>query len=61
MNDFRPVLDWLIDGAPSDARSEDVLATLCQRLIECGMPLWRVAVFVRMWWAGDFSGPPHQG
>ena len=46
MNDFRPVLDWLIDGASSDARSEDVLATLCQRLMECGMPLWRVAVFV---------------
>jgi adenylate cyclase len=46
MNDFRPVLDWLIDGAPSDARSEEVLATLCQRLVECGMPLWRVAVFV---------------
>jgi adenylate cyclase len=46
MNGFRPVIDWLIDGAPSDARSEDVLATLCQRLGSCGMPLWRVAVFV---------------
>jgi adenylate cyclase len=46
MNGFRPVIDWLIDGAPSDARSEDVLATLCQRLVSCGMPLWRVAVFV---------------
>jgi adenylate cyclase len=46
MNGFRPVIDWLIDGAPSDARSEDVLATLCQRLISCGLPLWRVAVFV---------------
>jgi adenylate cyclase len=40
------VIDWLTDGAPSDARSEDVLATLCQRLVSCGMPLWRVAVFV---------------
>jgi adenylate cyclase len=46
MNDFRPVLDWLIDGAPSDARSEDVLARLCERMVSCGMPLWRVAVFV---------------
>jgi adenylate cyclase len=46
MNGFRPVIDWLIDGAPSDTRSEDVLATLCQRLVSCGMPLWRVAVFV---------------
>jgi adenylate cyclase len=46
MNGFRPVLDWLIDGAPSDARSEDVLATLCQGLVSGGIPLWRVAVFV---------------
>jgi adenylate cyclase len=46
MNGFRPVIDWLIDGAPSDARSEDVLAALCQGLVSCGMPLWRVGVFV---------------
>jgi adenylate cyclase len=46
MNGFDPVIKWLIDGAPSDARSEEVLATLCQRLVSCGMPLWRVAVFV---------------
>ena len=46
MNGFGPVIKWLIDGAPSDARSEEVLATLCQRLVSCGMPLWRVAVFV---------------
>jgi len=42
----QPVLDWLIDGARSDAPSEEVLASLCQRLIACGMPLSRVAVFV---------------
>jgi adenylate cyclase len=46
MNGVAPVLDWLIDGAPTDARSEDVLATLCQRLVAGGLPLWRVAVFV---------------
>ena len=46
MNGFGPVIQWLIDGAPSDARSEEVLATLCRRLVSCGMPLWRVAVFV---------------
>ena len=43
---IQPVLDWLIDGARSDARSEEVLAALCQRLVACGMPLSRVAVFV---------------
>ena len=46
MKTIQPVLDWLIDGARSDGRSEDVLATLCQRLVDCGMPLLRVAVFV---------------
>ena len=46
MNDIRSVLDWLADGARSGATSEAVLAELCQRLVECGIPLWRVAVFV---------------
>jgi len=46
MKDIRTVLDWLADGARSAMRSEDVLAELCQRLLDCDMPLWRVAVFV---------------
>ncbi len=46
MKDIRPVVDWLVDGARSAARSDEVLAELCERLVECGVPLWRVAVFV---------------
>jgi len=46
MNDIRPTLDWLAGGALSGANSDDVLAELCQRMVECGIPLWRVAVFV---------------
>ena len=46
MKSIQPVLDWLIDGARSGARSEDVLAALCQRLVASGLPLSRVAVFV---------------
>jgi adenylate cyclase len=46
MTDIRPVVDWLVDGARSGARSEDVLAELCRRMVECGIPLWRAAVFV---------------
>ena len=46
MKDIRTVVDWLAGGATSAAGSEDVLAELCQRLLECGLPLWRVAVFV---------------
>src|SRR5271169_4997969 len=46
MNDIRQTLDWLAGGALSGAQSQDVLAELCERLVGCGVPLWRVAVFV---------------
>ena len=41
------VADWLADGARSASLPEEVLAQLCKRLVACGIPLWRVAVFVR--------------
>jgi adenylate cyclase len=41
-----PVIDWLIQGAPTARRAQDVLAELCDRLLACGLPLHRVAVFV---------------
>jgi adenylate cyclase len=46
MSDIRHVLDWLAGGALSGAQSQDVLAELCERMVACGIPLWRVAVFV---------------
>ncbi len=46
MKDIRSTLDWLAGGAISGANSDDVLAELCQRMVESGIPLWRVAVFV---------------
>ncbi len=46
MSDIRQVLDWLAGGAVSGAESQDVLAELCERMVACGIPLWRVAVFV---------------
>jgi adenylate cyclase len=42
----QPVIDWLIQGAPSARQPQDVLAALCDRLLACGLPLHRVAVFV---------------
>ena len=62
----RPVVDWLVDGARTARRPEDVLAELCARLLACGLPLHRVAVFVRtlhpdvmgrrfLWRAGEAS------
>jgi adenylate cyclase len=46
MKDIKTILDWLAAGATSAARSEDVLDELCRGLLACGLPLWRVAVFV---------------
>jgi adenylate cyclase len=45
--DIRAVVDWLIDGARSAPQPHQVLAELSERLVACGIPLWRVAVFVR--------------
>jgi adenylate cyclase len=42
----QPVIDWLIQGAPTVRQPQDVLAGLCDRLLACGLPLHRVAVFV---------------
>ena len=41
------VIAWLVDGARTARQPEDVLAELCERLLACGLPLQRVAVFVR--------------
>jgi adenylate cyclase len=39
--------DWLTDGAPGATAPAMVLATLCDRLVACGLPLSRAAVFVQ--------------
>ena len=44
---IRSAVDWLIDGARSAPQPQQVLAQLSERLIACGIPLWRVAVYVR--------------
>jgi adenylate cyclase len=45
--DIRATAEWLTDGARSAPQPQQVLAQLCERLVACGIPLWRVAVFVR--------------
>jgi adenylate cyclase len=39
--------DWLIDGARSAANPAIAMEESCERLVEAGIPLWRVGVFVR--------------
>ncbi len=41
------VIDWLIEGAPPARLPQDVALLLCRRLVAQGVPLYRVAVFVR--------------
>lgn len=41
------IAEWLVDGARSAPQPVQVLAQLSERLVACGIPLWRVAVFVR--------------
>jgi len=41
------VVDWIIDGARSATQPQDIVRQLCERLLECGLPLLRVGVFVR--------------
>jgi adenylate cyclase len=45
--EIKEIADWLIDGARSAPQPAQVLAQLSERLVACGIPLWRVAVFVR--------------
>lgn len=44
---IRPVIDWLVAGAPPARLPQDVLLELCHRLRAQGMALYRAAVFVR--------------
>jgi adenylate cyclase len=46
-SDIKEVIQWLIAGARSAPQPQQVLAELSERLTACGIPLWRVAVFVR--------------
>jgi adenylate cyclase len=45
--EIKDIAEWLIDGARSAPQPAQVLAQLSERLVACGIPLWRVAVFVR--------------
>jgi adenylate cyclase len=46
-SDLQKVTDWLIDGARSALSPPRMMAETCERLVQAGLPLWRVGVFVR--------------
>jgi adenylate cyclase len=45
--DLKNLTDWLIDGARSAASPSHMMAEVCERLVQAGLPLWRVGVFIR--------------
>jgi adenylate cyclase len=45
--ELQNIIVWLIDGARSAASPTQLMAETCERLVGAGLPLWRVAVFVR--------------
>jgi len=47
VRDIKAVMDWLADGARSAAGPDQVLKELCDGLLNAGIPLARVAVFVQ--------------
>jgi adenylate cyclase len=45
--EFQAIVDWMIDGARSASGPNQLMAQACDRSVKAGLPLWRVAVFVR--------------
>lgn len=41
------VVEWLVGGAHSGRTADAVLAEMCERVIACGIPVWRAAAFIR--------------
>ncbi|MGY3454115.1 adenylate/guanylate cyclase domain-containing protein [Bradyrhizobium sp. USDA 4353] len=44
---LQDIKEWLVDGARSTATPSEMMSEFCARLVELGIPLWRVGVFVR--------------
>ena len=44
---LQELTDWLIGGAVSGGTSPRLMAEICERLVQAGLPLWRCGIFVR--------------
>src|SRR5712675_2045846 len=47
ISDLQKLTDWLIDGARSAASPPRMMAETGERMVQAGLPLWRVGVFIR--------------
>jgi adenylate cyclase len=41
------LIDWLTDGGRSAPTPPEFMKETCERLVDCGVPLWRAAAFVK--------------
>jgi adenylate cyclase len=46
-SELQNIIDWMVDGARSAANPTEMMKQCCERLVQVGIPLWRVGVFVR--------------
>src|ERR1700756_4260307 len=46
-SDLQEIIDWMVDGARSAATPTAMMKECCERVVQAGLPLWRVGVFVR--------------
>src|ERR1700739_2128123 len=44
---LQKLTEWLVDGARSAPSPPQMMAETCKRMVQAGLPLWRVGVFVR--------------
>ena len=47
MSDVEELIAWLVGGCRSAIENGDVMTQLCERLVGCGVPLARGALFIR--------------
>ena len=46
-SDLQQRVGWLINGARASSSPAQRFGEICQRLVQAGLPLWRVGIFVR--------------
>ena len=45
--DLQKITEWILEGARSVSDPSQAMAETCERLLQAGLPLWRVGLFVR--------------
>lgn len=46
-SEIQRIINWLIDGARSSKGPAEMIAEVCEHLVEAGLPLWRFGIFIR--------------